>query len=92
MKPFKHNHVKEKNKKYEIITHSVDSEITVHVDKNEQREIKRSLIIYSFYKYFRYFVFMNSYRLSISIILAIAILSNSIISLGYVLICLYMIY
>ena len=58
----------------------------------ETKKLKNSIFIYNFYKTAKYAIFMNFHLITIVVTLLLAILTRSLFSFGYIIVCLYMVY
>lgn len=60
--------------------------------KKETKKLKGQLFIYNFYKGAQFTIFMMFHHVTIVVTLLLAILARSLISFGYIIFCLYMVY
>lgn len=60
--------------------------------KKETKKLKRQVYLYNFYKGAQMIVFMHFHQVTIAVTLLLAILARSLVSFGYITVCLVMIY
>ena len=60
--------------------------------KKETKKLKRQVFAYNFYKGSQLTVFMHFHQITIVVTLLLAILARSLVSFGYIIVCMVMIY
>lgn len=77
---------------FDRYTEMVSNKKTPEAVKKETKKLKRQVFAYNFFKAGQMTVFMHFHQITIVVTLLLSILARSLVSFGYILVCMVMIY